>query len=297
MISWKEWLEKKRVLIADGGWGTELIKQGLKPGEIPEVWNIDRPEGVRAVATSYVKAGADIILTNTFGGNPLKLAKMGLGQRTAEINRLGAEISKEAARGRCLVFGSIGPTGEFMKPLGTATETDMVRCFAEQVKALLAGGLDGIVIETMTDLAEAKAALRAARENTSLPVVVCMTFDKKRSGYATLMGVRPGQAASELEKAGADIVGANCGAGIDNMIEVAQLIRQSTPLAIWCKPNAGLPEFVDGNTVYRETPEEMASRLRAIVEAGASIVGGCCGTSPAHIQAFVLERDKLIAPG
>jgi 5-methyltetrahydrofolate--homocysteine methyltransferase len=149
----------------------------------------------------------------------------------------------------------------------------------------------------MTDLAEAKAALRAARENTSLPVVVCMTFDKKRSGYATLMGVRPGQAASELEKAGADIVGANCGAGIDNMIEVAQLIRQSTPLAIWCKPNAGLPEFVDGNTVYRETPEEMASRLRAIVEAGASIVGGCCGTSPAHIQAFVLERDKLIAPG
>ncbi|HSB05048.1 MAG TPA: homocysteine S-methyltransferase family protein [Thermodesulfobacteriota bacterium] len=297
MISWKEWLEKKKVLIADGGWGTELIKQGLKPGEIPEVWNVDRPEGVRAVAASYVKAGADIILTNTFGGNPLKLAKMGLGHRTAEINRLGAEISREAARGHCLVFGSIGPTGEFMTPLGTATETGVVSCFEEQAKALLVGGVDGIVVETMTDLAEAKAALRAVRENTSLPVVVSMTFDKKRSGYVTLMGVRPGQAASELEKAGADIVGANCGAGIDQMIGVAQLMRQSTPLPIWCKPNAGLPEFIDGNTVYRETPEEMASRLRAIVEAGASIVGGCCGTSPAHIQAFVLERNKLIAPG
>ena len=294
MTGWKEWLEKKRVLIADGGWGTELIKQGLKPGEVPEAWNIDRPEGVRAVAASYVKAGADIILTNTFGGNPIKLAKVGLGHKTAEINRLGAEISKEAARECCLVFGSIGPTGEFMKPLGAATETDMVRCFAEQTKALLAGGLDGIVIETMTDLAEAKAALRATREKTSLPVVVSMTFDKKRSGYATLMGVRPEQAASELEKAGADIVGANCGAGIDHMIEVAQLMRQATSLPIWCKPNAGLPEFVEGNTVYRETPERMASQLRAIVEAGANILGGCCGTSPAHIRAFVLERNKLI---
>ena len=244
------------------------------------------------MAASYVTAGADIILTNTFGGSPLKLAKVGFGTRTAEINRLGAEISKEAAAGRALVFGSMGPTGEFMQPLGTATETEMVKGFAEQAKALAEGGVDGIVIETMTDLAEAKAALRATREAVSLPVVVSMTFDKKRMGYATIMGVRPGQAASALEQAGADIVGANCGAGIDNMIEVIQLMRQATSLPIWCKPNAGLPELIDGNIVYRETPEQMASKLPLLLDAGATIVGGCCGTTPAHIQAFILERNK-----
>ena len=292
---WKEWLEKKKVLIADGGWGTELFNRGLKPGEVPEGWNIDRPEDVGAVAASYVMAGADIILTNTFGGSPLKLAKVGFGSRTAEINRLGAKISKEAAAGRAFVFGSMGPTGEFMQPLGTASEPEMVKGFAEQAKALAEGGADGIVIETMTDLSEAKAALRAIRETVSLPVVVSMTFDKKRTGYATIMGVRPGQAASELERAGADIVGANCGAGIDNMIEVIQLMRQATSLPIWCKPNAGLPELIDGNVVYRETPEQMASKLPLLLEAGATIVGGCCGTTPVHIQAFILERNKRFA--
>jgi 5-methyltetrahydrofolate--homocysteine methyltransferase len=295
MTIWKQLLEKKKVLIADGGWGTELFKQGLKPGDAPEVWNLDHPEGVLAVAISYVKAGADIILTNTFGGNSLKLTKLGLGHRTAEINRLGAEISKKAAGERALVFGSMGPTGELVKPLGTATEPEMLKCFLEQAKALILGGVDGIVIETMTDLAEAKAALRAVRESTSLPVVLSMTFDKKRSGYATMMGVRPEQSALELERAGVDIVGANCGAGIDDMIEVARLMRQTTSLPIWCKPNAGFPEFVDGNTVYRETPEKMASQLRPLVAAGASIVGGCCGTTPAHIAALVQERTRLIA--
>jgi 5-methyltetrahydrofolate--homocysteine methyltransferase len=294
MTSWKKRFEKKKVLIADGGWGTELIKQGLKPREVPETWNIDRPEEVRSVAASYVKAGADIILTNTFGGNPLKLSKAGLEHRMAEMNRLGAEISKGAAGQSAFVFGSIGPTGELMAPLGKATEAEMVRCFTKQATALAAGGVDGIVIETMMDLGEAKAALRAVRESTSLPVVVSLTFNKHRSGYATLMGIRPEQAAVELERAGTDIVGANCGAGIDDMIEVARLMRLATALPIWCKPNAGLPEFVDGITVYRETPEKMASRLRAIVEAGASIVGGCCGTTPVHIRAFALERDRLI---
>ena len=294
MTGWKNLLEKKKILIADGGWGTELFKHGLSAGDTPEAWNMDYPDGVRAVAISYVRAGADIILTNTFGGNPLKLTKVGLGPKTAEINRLGAKISKVAAAESALVFGSIGPTGELMKPLGTATEPEMVKCFLEQAEALVSGGVDGIVIETMTDLAEALAALRAARESTSLPVVLSMTFDKKQRGYATMMGVRPEQAAGELERAGADIIGANCGAGMDDMIEVARLMRLATSLPIWCKPNAGLPEFIDGNTTYRETPEKMASQLRAIVEAGARIVGGCCGTTPAHIHALVQERDRLI---
>ena len=293
MAVWKDWLEKKRILISDGGWGTELMKHGLKPGEVPEAWNIEQPEAVRSVALSYVKAGADILLTNTFGGNTLKLAKVGFDLRSVEMNRLGAKISREAGGDSVLVFGSIGPTGELMKPLGKISEAEMEKSFAEQATALASGGVDGIVIETMMDLAEAKAALQATKKGVSLPVVVSMTFNKHRSGYATLMGVRPEQAVRELEKAGADMVGANCGAGIDEMIEIARLMRKATLLPIWCKPNAGLPEMVDGSTVYRETPERMASQLKAMVEAGASIIGGCCGTTPAHIRALVHERDKL----
>jgi 5-methyltetrahydrofolate--homocysteine methyltransferase len=290
---WKDRLVKKKILIADGGWGTELQKRGLAPGEPPEAWNLSRPEDVLAVAQSYVQAGADIILTNTFGGSPLKLAKVNLGGNMLEINLRGAEISKQAAGDRALVFASIGPSGEFMAPLGVISEADMVKGFAEQAKALAGGGADGIVVETMMDLAEAKAALKAARENTSLPVAVTLTFNRGPKGYATMMGVRPEQSAAELEKAGADMVGANCGAGIDLMIELISVIRSATALPVWCKPNAGLPELVEGKTVYRETPEMMASKLRALVQAGANIVGGCCGTTPAHIRAFALERSKM----
>jgi 5-methyltetrahydrofolate--homocysteine methyltransferase len=293
---WKSRLEKEKILIADGGWGTELQKRGLPPGEVPEAWNLSRPEDVLAVARSYVEAGADIILTNTFGGSPLKLAKVDLGDKLVEINRRGAEISKQAAGDRALVFASIGPSGEFMAPLGTISEADMVKGFAEQAQALAEGGADGIVVETMMDLAEAKAAVRATKESTSLPVAVTLTFNKGPKGYATMMGIRPEQAAAELESAGTDIVGANCGAGIDIMIELMRLMRSATSLPIWCKPNAGLPELIDGKTVYRETPEMMASKLKALVQAGASIVGGCCGTTPAHIRAFILERNRLIGP-
>ncbi len=295
MATWKEWLQKKKILIADGGWGTEFLSRGLGRGEVPESWNIRRRADVYAVAEAYVKAGADVILTNTFGGSPLKLAKAGLSDKTADINRLGAEISKEATGDRALVFGSIGPTGEFMAPVGKVTETDLTKGFAEQVRALVTGGVDGVVIETMMDLGEAKAALRAVKNNSSLPVAVTMTFNKNPRGYATLMGVRPEQAVTELEKSGADIVGANCGAGIEDMIEVIRQIRLATSLPIWCKPNAGLPELVDGNTVYREAPDRMASRLKDLVEAGAKVIGGCCGTTPAHIRAFVLERSRLFA--
>jgi len=295
MTDWRTQLDEKKVLIVDGAWGTELMNRGLTPREVPDAWNIDRPEEIYSVALSYVNAGADIILTNTFGGSPLKLAKRGLAEKTAEINRLGTEISKKAASGRVLVFGSIGPTGELIKPLGAATETELVKGFAEQAKAVAAGGADGIVVETMLDLAEAKAALRAVKENTSLPVAVTMTFSKAGHNYATLMGVRPEQAAAELDKAGADIVGANCGAGIDLMIEVARLMRPATSLPIWCKPNAGLPELVEGKTVYRESPEKMASRFRDLVEAGANMIGGCCGSTPAHIRALVSERNRLVS--
>jgi len=225
MTPWKERLRQQKILIADGAWGTELAKRGLAPGEAPERWNLDRPDAVREIAESYVNAGADIILTNTFGASPIKLAKAGLDASAEEINRRGAEISRAAAGDETLVFASIGPTGEFMVPVGTLTESELVACFARQARALAQGGANGIVIETFTDLNEAKAALRAVRESTSLPVVVSMTYDKGPKGYATMMGVMPHQAAAELENDGADVVGANCGSGIENIIEIVAALR------------------------------------------------------------------------
>ena len=293
MKAFAQLLKEKRILIADGAWGTEFAKRGMRPGDCPERWNTDRPETVKAVAASYVQAGADIILSNTFGGNPIKLVRAGLERQVAEVNRIGASISKQAAAGKALVFASVGPTGEFMEPLGTLTEQQMVDCFAEQIRGLVEGGADGIVIETFTDLGEAKAALRAARQCASIPVAVSMTFSRGPAGFATMMGVRPAQAATELEAAGADIVGSNCGTGITDMIEVAALMRPATKLPLWIKPNAGLPELVGGNTVFRETPQEMAGHFAALVNAGANVIGGCCGTTPEHIRLLAEQRRKM----
>ncbi|MGC9319003.1 MAG: homocysteine S-methyltransferase family protein [Armatimonadota bacterium] len=262
--------------------------------EAPESWVLSRPEAVREVAKHYVDAGAEIILTNTFGGSRLKLARCELDDRAEEINRTAAELSKSVADDRALVFASIGPTGEFMEPLGPVTEEEMVEVFAEQVRGLVAGGADGLLIETMTDLGEAKAALTAAMAHFDGPVVASMTFDKGPGGYATMMGVTPEQAAEELQAEGADIVGSNCGHGIENMIDVARLMRPATDLPLWCKPNAGMPKLVDGRTVFDETPEEMASHFGDLVEAGAQIIGGCCGTTPDHIRALVERRDAML---
>jgi 5-methyltetrahydrofolate--homocysteine methyltransferase len=244
------------------------------------------PDEVRAVAAAYVDAGSDVVLTNSFGGSGLKLEKAGLGAKVEEINRRAAELSREAAEERALVFASVGPTGELLRPLGKLSEAETVEAFAEQVRALAAGGPDGLVLETMTDLGEAKAALKAALENSDLPVVACLTFDKGEAGYATMMGVRPQQAAEELTAAGASAVGANCGAGVENMIEIVELMKPATDLPLWAKANAGLPVLEDGKTVFRQTPADFAAAAPGLVEAGARIVGGCCGTTPEHIRAL-----------
>lgn len=293
MVNWREAVEAGRVLVADGAWGTELAKQGLAPGEPPELWNLQRPDAVQRVAEAYVESGADVVLTNTFGGTRIKLARSGQAERAAQINRRGAELSRAAAGDRALVFASIGPTGEFLEPLGTLSVQEAVAAFAQQAAALADGGADGLVIETMMDLGEAKAALAGARQGApDLTVVVCMSFNSGPAGFATIMGVKPEQAAEELDAAGADAVGTNCGSGIADLTEVARLMRQVTGRPLWVKPNAGLPELVDGETVYRETPEQMASHFAALIRAGANVIGGCCGTTPEHIRLLAAERDK-----
>lgn len=289
-----ELLNKKKVLLADGAWGTEFAKKGLTAsGDCPELFNVEHPDIVHDIAASYVEAGSDIILTNTFGGSPYKLVKYGLDDRIEVLNEAGVRISKEAAGDRALVLGSIGPTGEFLAPLGIITEDEMTAALARQVKAFEAGGADGVLIETMTDLVEMMCAIRAAKENSNLPVVCTMTFDKGVKGYATMMGVKPDDAARALEEAGADVVGSNCGWGIEGIIEVARIMRTATPLPLWFKPNAGIPELVDGKTVYSDTPEEMASYLPALIEAGAKIVGGCCGSTPEHIRKMREIIDEM----
>jgi len=279
-------LKEKHILLADGAWGTEFAKKGVEPGDCPELLNIERPDLVREIASSYVEAGSDIILTNTFGGSPPKLTKYGLENRLEELNEAGIRISMEAAQGKALVFASFGPTGEFLAPLGLVTESEMTAYFTRQVKAGVAEGADGFLFETMSDLSEITCAIRAVKDNSDLPLVCSMTFNKGLKGYATMMGVEPQQAAEALEAAGADVVGSNCGSGILDIIDVAKLMRPATGLPLWIKPNAGLPELINGVTVYRETPDEMASHIPELIETGATIIGGCCGTTPDHIRKF-----------
>ncbi|MFA6473233.1 MAG: homocysteine S-methyltransferase family protein [Candidatus Latescibacterota bacterium] len=293
-MKFQDMLSEKKILVSDGAWGTEMAKHGLQPGECPELLNAEKPEVIRAIARSYVEAGSDIIITNTFGGSPQKLSKYGLENRTEELNEKGARISVEAAQGKLLVFASIGSTGEFLEPLGTMKEVDLIKSFSRQVKAFKAAGVDGVVIETMTDLGETLCALKAVKENSNLPAVCSMTFDKGAKGYATMMGIKPEQAIDILEESRADVVGANCGSGIENIIEVTAIMRERSCLPLWMKPNAGLPELVNGQTVYRQSPSQMASRISDLLGAGAGIVGGCCGTTPEHIKQIRQAVDKYI---
>ncbi|MEA3403460.1 MAG: homocysteine S-methyltransferase family protein [Armatimonadota bacterium] len=288
-----EQLNRGRILISDGAWGTELDARGLPAGEPPERWVLDNPNAVLDLARAYAESGPDILMTPTMGGTRITLARAGLADHVEQINRRALELSKQAAAGPMPVFASVGPTGEFMEPLGEVSEAEMVAAFAEQMRVLIAAGADGIVIETMFDLDETRAALRAVNEHSDVPVVVSMTFDKGQRGYATIMGVSPQQAAEELQAAGADVVGSNCGHGIAEAIEVTRLMRPATDLPLWCKPNAGMPRLEAGQAVFDQTPEEMASHFGELVAAGAQVIGGCCGTTPEHIRALIQARDEM----
>lgn len=287
MHSLIEQLLANRPVITDGAWGTQLQSRGLPIGACPDEWNLSHAEEVEAVPRAYIEAGSQIVLTNTFRANRVALADYGLSEQAEAINRAGAEISCRAADGRAHVFASIGPSGKMLM-MGEVTEDELLAAFTDQARALADGGACGLVLETMGDLAEAKLAIEAAT-STGLPVVACMCFDSGADLDRTLMGTAPEQAVEELVAAGVDVVGANCGQGIAGYVDICRRLRSATDRPIWIKANAGIPEMVDGQPVYKTMPEEFASYGPALVEAGADFVGGCCGTSPEFITALRKE--------
>ena len=281
-----ERLQSGQLMISDGATGTFLQQHGLEPGGCPEEFNASQPEVVRQMARQYFEAGSDMALTNSFGGSVFMQKKYGYGERVAEFNRLAAEHARSQAPAGRFVVGSIGPTGEFLEPLGPVSENEMYDAFAEQVRALEAGGADAIVVETMTAVEEAALAVRAARENTNLVVMATMVFDKGPRGFFTMMGVTPERAVHSMQEAGAHVVGSNCGNGIDNMVDIARRMRGETDGFLLIHSNAGIPAMRGGQIIYPETPEYMAERFRELADLGVNIVGGCCGTGPEHIRAL-----------
>lgn len=283
-------LLKRAPVLLDGAWGTELQARGLEVGECPDRWNLTHPERVEAVAKAYVAAGSEIILTNTFGANRFILERHGLADSAAEIARTGAAISRRAAGDKARVFGSMGPSGR-MLAMDEVSEDDLLTTFELQAEALAEGGVDGIVIETMAEIAEQTIAIRAATA-TGLPVVACMAYDAGASHDHTMMGVTPEAAAEAAAKAGADVVGANCGSGIEDYVRLGARLRAATSLPIWIKPNAGMPELINGKAVYRMAADAFADFYPELREAGADFIGGCCGTSPAFISALLERMER-----
>ena len=284
-------LEERKILVADGAWGTEMIKMGLSPGDVPELWNLTSRSLVRKVAEKYREAGADVILTNTFGANKLKLKRAGVNESVKNINRIGVELSKEVAGGS-LVFASIGPTGEFLEPLGSFKEDDFFEIFSEQVEGFVDGEADGVIIETMSDVGEALCALKAVRENSSLPVGVTFSFSMREERFVTMMGAELESIIPSVVEKAPDIVGANCGSvTIEDMVELTKVVGELTSIPVWIKANAGVPCIKGGETIYPQSPEEMAGGVTALIEKGAKVIGGCCGTTPEHVR---LIREKVI---
>jgi 5-methyltetrahydrofolate--homocysteine methyltransferase len=288
-------LRSGRLLVSDGAWGTLLKAKGLQAGECPDRWSLDHPREVRAIAEAYCAAGADLVETNSFGANALQLDHYGLAGRAAEISEAAARLSAGAAAaagGERWVIASVGPTGRILM-MGDVTEATLSAAFREQVAALARGGADAICIETMSDIQEALLALRAVKEQTACTAIVTFTFSRTRQGgYRTMMGVSPEAAATAMLAGGADIIGTNCGNGSEGMVEIVRAMRAvagETPILV--QANAGLPRQVNGTDVFPETPAEMAAQVPRLVAAGASAIGGCCGTTPAHIAAIRAAVD------
>lgn len=284
-------------LVADGAMGTMLFEKGLDPGQCPETVNLSNLRILEEIAQAYLEAGADILETNTFGGSPLKLSLYGLEEKMEAIN-CGAVLAVRGVVGdRAYVAASCGPCGKLLKPYGDSDPGVVYKSFHRQIECLVEAGADCICVETMTDLAEAKLAVTAARDvSPTIPIFATMTFDDTPRGFYTIMGVSIEDAAAGLQEAGADVIGSNCGNGIDKMVAVAGAFRECTDLPLIIQANAGLPETRDGRTVYLESPALMGERAKDLLGIGVSIIGGCCGTTPSHIGAIRSVVDSLRKP-
>ena len=279
-------LSTGKPLISDGATWTYLQQHGLESWQCPEEFNITHSDVVAGMAKAYFDSGAEMVLTNTFGGNRYNLNKYELGDRVREFNLEAARLAKSQATAGQYVVGSVGPLGEFPLPLGRIHQDEMREAYLEQVSALADGGVDGVLFETMRVLEEAVVAIETAKASTDLVVMASMVFDKGSEGFVTIMGVSPEEAMSTLKEAGADVVGANCGHGIDDMVELAEELKRVTDTYTLIHSNAGIPSIKDAQIVYPESPEYMAGGFAALAKMGINVIGGCCGTGPEHIHAM-----------
>ncbi|HEX2867343.1 MAG TPA: homocysteine S-methyltransferase family protein [Ignavibacteriales bacterium] len=281
------------ILLSDGAMGTELQKRGMKTGVCPEELNFVNPEVIQAIHSDYYNAGSDIVETNSFGSNRIRLSLHQMEDRAYDFAKKAAELAREVCPKGKFVAGSMGPTGEILEPLGPLNLQDAYNAFAEEALALAEGGVDVIFVETMMSIEEAETAVRAAKEKTGLPVSATMTFEVGPSGPKTMWGVDIRTSIERLSQAGADIIGSNCGRGFDEMIQVIRDMRSLTTMPILAQANAGIPEWVDGLSVYRETPEVISPKAEELLRMGINIIGGCCGTGPGHIKEIRKLVDKF----
>ncbi len=294
-MNWSQLLAENSIIVADGGMGTMLMSMGLTQGDPPELWNVERADDIRSVHRGYIEAGAQIVLTNSFGGNRLRLEGHGLAPRGAELNRAAAQLAREAvdSAGRGVVVGgSIGPTGTFFAPMGTLTVEEATEMFAEQARALVEGGVDVLWIETMSDLQEVQAAVQGCQQAApDVPFVATMTFDTRGR---TMMGVTPEQAAARMKALGAAALGGNCGNGPAEIEQVIVKMHAAQPDTILvAKSNAGMPRLENGVAVYDATPEDMGGYAQRVRAYGARIIGACCGSTPAHIAAIAAALEDM----
>jgi 5-methyltetrahydrofolate--homocysteine methyltransferase len=287
MESILERLRRGDVIVGDGAMGTLLMQHGLKHGDPPEEYNLSKPQILEEIALLYFDAGAEILTTNTFGASPLRLEQFSLDKETEVINRRAVEAIRRVAGTRAYVSASVGPTARMIKPLGDTEPEKILSCYRRQISALLDAGVDLICVETMTDLTEATLAIRAARSlDSKIPIMATMTFGKKPQGYFTVMGASIGDAAAALENAGANIVGSNCGNGMESMVEIARIFRKHARVPVAIQSNAGLPISVEAGLAYPETPDLFAAKASELMDLGVQIIGGCCGSGPEHIHAI-----------
>jgi 5-methyltetrahydrofolate--homocysteine methyltransferase len=290
-MSFLDLISSNRILLSDGAMGTELQKRGLPAGACPEEFNVSYADVVRSIHLAYFEAGSDIVETNSFGANRSRLAMHGYEHRVRELGLAAAQRAREASpSGKC-VAGSIGPTGDLLEPYGTRSAAEAFNIFSELALALAEGGVDVFIVETMMAIEEAEAAVRAAKSAANLPVIATMTFEKSQTGMRTMWGVDIRTAVHRLTDAGADVVGANCGRGFEEMIEIITEMRPLTTLPIIAQANAGMPEIVNGSSVYYQTPDLVLPLAEKLLDSGVNIIGGCCGTSPAHIKAMRMLVD------